>query len=276
MNDKKVSEIICVEALHKKAISTRDFLCGVEYEIENIYVNKEHPIFSQYPGIKVTEDGSLRNYNNSYGTEIIMPPMTYTEALLSFNKIHEALVQMHPGFPQHSERTSTHIHVNVSQLTVKEFQNLVLLYTLLEPAFFDYVGNKRKQNIHCVPLFETALSSSYWKGLEHIGDWLAKWSKYAAFNLCPVNKQGTVEFRHLHGSNDYNVFKGWLKMIHALYTFVTSEQHKNFSLKAYLSSGGEVSGLFTEIMGLECPLKEVDFHRCKMDVKLAFISPKSF
>jgi len=262
----KVRDRVGIEQLHINTVQNSDFICGVEYELENTQVNVVQPIFKKYPGMIVTEDGSLRNVTGSYGVEVITPPMSYVEALVCFTELHESFKYVEEP---HSERTSIHVHVNVAELDEEAFKLLVLLYILLEPVFFSLVEPNRKHNIHCVPLKDTSLPIIYKRGLTHIGDWCSRWSKYTAFNLMPVFKQGSVEFRHLHGTNDYEIFHKWLKQIYDLYNF--SRLHNPQYLLDYLLSEMSITELYYLIYKESCPLKEEDFKRSKMDLKLAFI-----
>lgn len=39
------------------------------------------------------------------------------------------------------------------------------------------------------------------------------WQKYTALNLLPITKYGTVEFRHMHGTNDFDKLCTWINSL---------------------------------------------------------------
>lgn len=191
-------------------VVTRDFITGCEYEIEEILslggLNMDV--------VSVVEDPSLRNN----GREFTTPPLNFEGQLFYFEHIHEELKL---GKNPYSDRTSIHVHVNVRELTVDEVKQFVLTYALLEPLFFEYVGEVRKGSIYCVPLNYTYLPSIYKYNLQTLH---SKWHKYTAFNILPLSEYGTVEFRHMYGTGNLETFKFWLGCLKELYTFIESTQ----------------------------------------------------
>ena len=190
---------------------SKDFYCGCEFEIESC---KKIPD-SLKKRLIVDVDHSLRNNGHEFKTY----PCTFEQALEHFKFLHETLVV---GDEPFSERTSIHVHVNVAQFELEQLRQMVLTYALLEPLFFNFVGELRKESIFCVPLNYTYMPSIYKASLDKM---VEKWHKYTAFNLLPIKAQpdapglGTVEFRHLYGTGDITVFKSWLTAIKQLYTW---------------------------------------------------------
>lgn len=212
---------------------SRKFFCGVEYEIESIKKMGDK-ISGRF---MVMEDHSLRNGGREFKTH----PESFENACESFRILHNGLLL---GPDPFSDRTSTHVHVNVSSLTLVEMRQLVLSYALLEPLFFAFVGEQRKNSIFCVPLNYTYLPSLYKMPVDKMVD---KWHKYTAFNIRPIKAQpdmpglGTVEFRHLYGTNKEPVFFSWLTAIKQLYTFIESKP--GFDIIKEIESGATAAGL---------------------------------
>jgi hypothetical protein len=200
----------------------REFITGVEYEIEAI---KGFGNLQEQMCLAIVEDNSLRNN----GREIKTSPMTYEEQLGWFKTIHS---QLNLGKDPFSDRTSIHVHVNVRDLTLPEVRQLILCYALLEPLFFEFVGPVRKGSIFCVPLNYTYIPSLYNKPVQGL---IEKWHKYTAFNILPMSSFGTVEFRHMYGTGDFELFRHWLTAIRELYTFI--ESSKDFDLIKALEKG---------------------------------------
>jgi hypothetical protein len=218
--------------------TTREFRCGVELEIEQI----QEPI-SNTTTWSCKTDHSLRDG----GIEIVTVPMSFENTLKAFQEIHGKLAL---GPTPFGERTSIHVHINCLNLTLKEVKELVLLYALLEPLYFNFVGKQRENNIFCVPLNYTHLPSQY---KTDIGGLHKIWHKYTAFNLCPLGNGkegseglGTIEFRHMYGTKDVTLFKTWLSSIKELYDFV--EKNKDFSLLDTLEVGVDIATLAKEVV----------------------------
>jgi hypothetical protein len=180
-----------------------NFVAGLECEIESVQNHRNYGIFN------ATEDGSLRNY----GCEFISLPAEKTTLLTEFKNLH-AHLEFYNRPDAFSPRTSTHVHVNCRSLDVSHVKNLTLLYALFEEFFFAMVDQTRRTNIHCVPLSETFLSQNYRHDLSYQ---INRWHKYTALNLLPLTKLGTVEFRHLQGTDDSNLLEDWLTTLENLW-----------------------------------------------------------
>jgi len=245
-----------------------EFICGTEYEIEDIknveFEDYDYQIGGGKPywmgPIGAIEDGSLRNN----GVEFVTVPSTYKEALVLFDMLHEALTL---GPNPYTHRTSIHVHVNVASLSPGQLKHLVLLYALAEPLFFDFVGEKRKNNIHCVPLNYTILPGYYNNSVDYL---ISKWSKYTAFNLNPVVSQGTVEFRHMFGTGDKVLYTHWLTMLKNLWDFVYKTDPP--WLGQVLTQGFPAQAIIANVFPLKGnTLPEEAYASSMIDVKMAFV-----
>lgn len=213
-----------------KKFKPKEFICGCEFEIESV---KD---WNPQVGVvfHIENDHSLRNSGKEFKTK----PSTFDQAIDAFKLLHSNLSL---GKDPFSERTSIHVHVNVRDLSLKEVRRFILVYALLEPLFFEFVGEKRKGSIYCVPLSYTYLPSLYKKSVPELLD---KWNnnKYTAFNILPIRNFGTVEFRHLYGTNDQATFYTWLSAIKELYEYVLNVQPE-IDIVDILSSGEYVSNI---------------------------------
>lgn len=174
---------------------------GVEMEMES-FVEQLQTIPDL---LLLTEDGSLRNN----GREFISKPVNRHHALSFYKKVMDpSIVLYSPSFPRCTDRGSVHVHVNMSHRDLDDVRNLILLYCLLEPGFFSLVDETRQNNIYCVPLSSTRMPTyAVSKSMDMLTD---VWHKYTAFNVKPLSKYGTIEFRHLQATEDINVFDRWL------------------------------------------------------------------
>ncbi len=218
-------------------LDSTEFICGCEFEIEAIIHHTEHPMIVR------VEDHSLRNNGYEYKTK----PCTFDQTLELFKYLHTNLKVGKDAF---SHRTSTHVHVNVRNLEVSTVRQLVLTYALLEPLFFKYVGSVREHSIFCVPLSFTTLPTSYKKDIKYLH---GIWHKYTAFNILPLglgkNSEqglGTIEFRHLYGTNDMNVFKTWLTILKELYDWFQTKP--DYEITAALAKGVSLATIAQQIV----------------------------
>lgn len=238
--------------------SKREFICGMEYEIESI---KDHNVdWLHTQGIKVTQDHSLRNN----GMEYITQPGTKADQLNMLKAIKKVVVT---GKEPFSDRTSVHVHVNVRMLSLSELREFMYLYILMEPLFFEMVGYDRKNSIYCVPLHNTYLPSTYGKSLTAV---INNWHKYTAFNLLPIKSQGTVEFRHLFGTWDDEVIDQWLSLLESMYNFIIN--NPEFKALKYIQEK-TVCDLIKAIVPFDVShiIKEDMFYNSKLDLKLSTI-----
>ena len=240
--------------------TTEKSFFGIECEIEGI---RSHSKIKTNEWT-VKEDGSLRNS----GLEYVTPPVTYEKALESFQNLHTSLV-LREDTDCFSERTSIHVHLNCGGLEESQVKNLLFLYAIFEPLFFRLVKEERINNIHCVPLEWTHLSTYYGRNLDTIK---GRWSKYTAFNISPLSQFGTVEFRHMHGTNNYDTFKTWLTTIDNLFYLCQNVEINRESL----SNKRLLQEWFTELFGHTqlTPLREhvhLYVQNSLLDVKLAFV-----
>lgn len=179
---------------------------GLECEVERV-VNggKNTPYF------RCVQDGSLRHNGFEY-TSLI--PNERNQVMTAFKSLYEKDLKLSDKEDPFSERTSTHVHMNVSSMEVDHTKQLILLYALFEEFFFSLVKPCRRDNIHCVPLTETHLPAKYSGNLL---DMVKSWSKYTALNLGRMHDLGTVEFRHLHGTKDPEELETWLHVLENLW-----------------------------------------------------------
>lgn len=246
-------------------METNVFHAGTEYEIEDVrdvsqYKGTKLPSLSHEPiefgGYNWILDGSLRNN----GIEVTTPPLTYEESLKAFEHIHQII---ETGPDAYSSRTSIHVHVNVLPWSTQKLYDFVLLYALLEPAFFSMAPN-RKHNINCVPLNYTVLPAKYSAGIDYL---LSIWSKYTSFNIMPVKSYGTVEFRHMYGTGDIQTYKKWLTMLRNLWE-KTNESPIGF-VKDWIMQGSTPASIAAVTLGPE--FSNLDYSESLIDVKLSFV-----
>lgn len=234
---------------------------GIEYEIEavnsfNDWVDRNFTVIS---------DGSLRNN----GREFVSAPQNYEKTLQQFYELHKGIVYLSDLDP-YSERTSIHVHVNCQNLEKEQILNLIRLYIITEPIWFQFISEERQNSIYCVPIYSTILQSETNHGLYKL---IKTWHKYTAFNILPLNKFGTIEFRHLEGTDNYERFHKWLSAINNLFLFIYNNR---FEVVENLNIAFYISWIKTHLEPI-LPLNTTDNYikdlisPTLLDIKLAFI-----
>ncbi len=195
------------------ACADPDLIYGTELEIENL--PRDYDNYT-VPHMSVVADDSLRNH----GREFLTAPMRYRELVYTLDQFFKKNKFTSDNY---SERCSTHVHVNCLDLSVETLCNVLFLYQIFERVLYNFVGNNRDKNIFCVPWYDTILNHAVLPKLLEKGlSSLKSWQKYTGLNLLPLFKLGTVEFRHMAGTNDIKQIKDWLNIIGCLFRYAKS------------------------------------------------------
>lgn len=120
-----------------------------------------------------------------------------------------------------SERTSTHIHMDMSDgMTVGDVRKMFILTYLIEPAMFRLADENRKWCGYCQPLTdmqqhritqlltattETDITAAF-TGSRHV-------DKYYGFNMAALTRHTTIEFRYFPGYQDRAGVDKWINMV---------------------------------------------------------------
>lgn len=206
---------------------------GIECEVEGTrlppYINDN---------INCIEDGSLRG-----GYEYVFTaPLTKNESIEQLNALFEKFKAAR-SILDYSFRTSTHVHVNVSDLSLRQINNIIFLYSIMEDLFVNFCNENRRGNRFALRFKEAANLYSTLRNLvaaDHIGDQRSGLGrlnqnelKYSALNMYTLVKYGTLEFRSLEGTNDLAKISKWLDTIENLVNVAKSfksmeELHETF------------------------------------------------
>lgn len=212
---------------------------GIEIEVENLRArNHQAPhndaVVYDIQGLwALVSDGSLRNNGGEFisrklfGKDLTQGLEVISNHLLT-NEVRHTF----------SHRCSLHIHLDVRDLNISQFQKFLQLYCIFELPLFNISG-KRTQNEYCIPLgtsneakraygllasnkgkfakfFELYDSSENdtWREIgRQIQD---NYIKYMALNILPFVSKGSVEFRHHEGTIDIDRIKLWINILYSL------------------------------------------------------------
>lgn len=156
-------------------------------------------------GFKVQRDGSLRGA----GYEFI-------SGATNLNKLKENvsdLCGLVKDFPwSFSRRTSTHVHLNMSDRTTPELLKFLALYWMMEPIILFSLKPSRIGNTFCATtnttrdMIVTSINQKYTLPVMKDEDQ----TKYASLNLTTLFKLGSAECRLFHASFDDQEIHRWL------------------------------------------------------------------
>lgn len=166
-------------------------LAGIEIELEEIHLGDE-PTFQYW---EAKQDGSLRNS----GMEFVCSSPWGGRDLYAASLEIDSFLFRHS--PDASWRCSTHVHIDVRDLTVPQLKRLILAYIVYERVLFRCSGWQRYKNNFCVALGfaqeQLATLSENWHrdDAEFTNRVIRDWDKYTSLNLLPISSFGSVEFR---------------------------------------------------------------------------------
>ena len=164
---------------------------GIEIEVEGFTASAPR---MRYWVAK--HDGSLRDngiefvFSNPLGGADIKSAIDEIDTILFNNRVNLNI------------RCSTHVHLDVRDLTVPQLKRLILSYVFFETFLFRQSGEHRLKSNFCTPLsFAEGLLvvlADVWNSkdphqfLSYLTD---RWDKYCGINLLPMRNFGSVEFR---------------------------------------------------------------------------------
>lgn len=163
---------------------------GLELEIEG----RRLPTGS-IDGWEVKPDGSLRN-GLEYVTRGSVSPEGVKTALTVLSK-HLSVSSV-----RNSIRCSTHVHVNVQDLSLKQIATVMTAYYIVEPLLVEFCGVERKGNLFALRLLDSAaplnrfMQAAKRGSLQPLGN---DDIRYAALNLTSLPRFGTLEYRTMRG-----------------------------------------------------------------------------
>lgn len=150
---------------------------------------------------RTTEDGSLKKN----GVEFISMPLSREMIDYALFEAERATKKLEFG-----HRTSVHVHVNVSHYTLFQLNVLTALYAMYEGCFFYLVDERRRGNSFCYSIIGTEPKLKWYDSNEEESG--CPTTKYCAYNISPVKRQMSVEFRHLHGTGDPKTLRRWIQL----------------------------------------------------------------
>jgi hypothetical protein len=220
-------------------------LMGVEVEIEE--GNRNLIETFQNPFWEVKTDGTLRNSkedNQLVGLEFVLTAPLFGKDLLSAVKFICDLALKEKW--KINYRTSMHLHQDVRGQNFDAFKNQCVTYALTEPYIYAWAGDRRDESAFCVPWYRAESDISNIRSLfstqnSQIQEKASILNRYSGLNLHALSKFGSIEFRHLLTTFDYDKIVKWINIVQKLRAFADSMEQKGtigYSIVEMLSQYG--------------------------------------
>lgn len=214
---------------------------GVEIEVEG----KNLPDVAKYWRREL--DGSLRGEENAeYVLSSPLPIGTLPTAL----KYLKLAYKKSGAVVDDSVRAGVHVHVNVQGMNIVQLYNFITLYLVLEELLVKFCGPTREGNLFCLRacdaefLIVALKMAARTKRFRHlVNDDL----RYSSMNVKALGTYGSLEFRAMRGTEDFNLIEQWANMLVHL-----RESAKHFTDPTDIINGfseGEAPGFLAQVLG---------------------------
>jgi hypothetical protein len=210
---------------------------GVEIELENPKGALIHPAgLEVYWAIE--QDGSLRDN----GFELVLKDPLFGKDLTKAVDMMETWVKASRTVANY--RTGLHIHMDSRALEFDELRRFFVLYALYEKCLFNFVGDDRNNSNFCAPWYRISdhldrVFTMFDKGQSNVSmkNMLDGVERYSALNCSALSKYGSVEFRHMQMTMDFDKIRQWINLIMSLHNAAGMESNvgpQNMSTKELL------------------------------------------
>lgn len=212
---------------------------GVEIELEGDHLPK------LVPGWDAKRDNSLRGADGRQVPETDetspdIPREYVTKGAVKLTALPELLSALAAQMQgqtvvRKGQRTSTHIHVNMQDATVKDIIGYIVTWAIIEPLLLRNCGPDRNGNLFCLPFsetydFSTGVIPQWVEATQQQsgGRYWIKRGKYACLNTDPLHVFGTLEARCFPASIDPEQVMTWAKWVTNVKTVSTSWRDDSF------------------------------------------------
>lgn len=181
------------------------------------------------------QDGSLRNIGKEY---VSKGPFERGQNLDDgLGELQDKVISKFNLIPD-SNSTGVHFHINFLNNTFTDLWKYLTTYYFVENIFVRIAGPDRRSNLFCQPMCDAEAELETVTGTIRMigniqGAKLAiseEGNKYAALNICPITKFGTVESRLLRGTTDIVEIANWARALLALKDYACDPQRTPTSI----------------------------------------------
>lgn len=205
---------------------------GVEVEVES------NTRLSSCTGWRLVGDGSLRgDYSGEY---VFQGPVDESTAIERVKDLQKVFLKSEV---YETYRAGVHLHVNVRDLTPKQLMVFIAFCYVFEEALVDWCGTTRSGNHFCLRMVDAEGPLEYvcqWYKNNYKMDYLDTDAiRYAATNLNPIVKYGSIELRSLPTTVTLDNIIPWMQVY--LHIKKKSLEYENpaFIMENFSGAGAE-------------------------------------
>lgn len=181
---------------------------GVEIEME---VNG--PMFTHPPkNWREEEDGSLRGFGYEYVLNKPVPLADLNKHLTNLTRhLQENGRDILPSI-----RAGVHVHVNMQEQTIGELLKFFIVYSCMDTVLTNWCGEGRQGNLFCLRGKDTPMYFLKVAGAiksKDIYNIRTDDLRYSSINLQSMFKYGSVEFRALGTTPDFDKIETWCEIL---------------------------------------------------------------
>jgi len=237
-------------------------MIGVEVEAEHI-MSRPQLLNTSFWDIK--NDGSLRDGGREF---VFKYPMFGKDAENALRNLEQSLDDLRRQYvgrqaevPKYSHRTSVHVHVDIRDMSPIQLFSMIQNYVIFEKILFNFIeretGVDRTESPFTVPYWECPINYlASWQDifdlqerdneqeyiqevnrvLEHIS--MGAGFKYSACNFNTVFNIGTIEFRQMAGTHNFELLDKWVRILLYLKKFSMEHTADPEQILMNVSAGG--------------------------------------
>lgn len=188
---------------------------GVEIEMEADRIPNSEYVSKHW---RVEHDPSLRGESAEF---VLKKPLAIKDLGAAFTELsaamHIAKTSVRPTY-----RAGVHVHVNVQDLTPKQLITYIATYLMLEEVLITFCDKTRLGNHFCLRMSDASYSLDVITSAilaSNLSSLNTEDIRYASINITSLFKYGSIEFRALESTTDFNRIKTWAEILHHLKEF---------------------------------------------------------
>lgn len=210
---------------------------GVEIEVEG----EDLPSNFNSDHWRVDTDSSLRGESYEYVTPYPVDINGIRERLDILKKAYRE----NDSVVYNSVRAGVHVHMNAQTFTINQLFTFITSYYLLEEVLVSWCGPDREGNHFCLRHFDAeAIIFTLYKVLtdKNLKFLNSDDFRYSSLNLISLFKYGSVEFRAMRSTDNFDDIYAWVKILDELKRTSFSFNNPR-ELILSMSAGGELGFL---------------------------------
>lgn len=184
-------------------------------------------------------DGSLRGEAREY---IFSQPCAREEVDFMVTRLFDKFKDMKSKI-NNSNRCSTHVHINMKGRTVNQLTSVIALWATFEESLIAWCGEERVTNHFCLSMQNSRSLVEAWNQYLRVGQFEGMGQdrhglKYMAFNILPLWRKGSFEFRCGGSPNDPKTVTTWATFLDAFVEYACTRYTLPVTIASDLSERG--------------------------------------